>query len=82
MMCRMFMDSGVPSLSDMGVASMIIAPFALIILFFKDLRDEYFRTHFTFLDKKVSRWAIYVTLFCMILLFGVLDGGQFIYVSF
>lgn len=30
---------------------------------------------------KVS-WSTYVGLFCMILLFGVLDGGQFIYVSF
>ena len=79
---RVFTSFGTPSLSDMGIASMIIIPFALILLFFKDIRDEYYRKRFMFLDRKVTRWAIYVGLFCMILLFGVLDGGQFIYVSF
>lgn len=82
MICRMFTNIGMISLSDMGVASMIIVPFALTIMIFKDLRDEFFRSSFLFLDARVSRWAIYVSLFCMILLFGVLDGGQFIYVSF
>ena len=80
--CRMFTHFGMPALSDMGIASMVILPFALAILFFKDIRDEFCRASFSFLDRKVFRWAIYVGLFCMILLFGVLDGGQFIYVSF
>ena len=79
---RMFTNFGTPALSDMGVASMVILPVAMLILLFKDFRDEFFRTSFTFLDRKIARWGVYVSLFCMILLFGVLDGGQFIYVSF
>jgi D-alanyl-lipoteichoic acid acyltransferase DltB (MBOAT superfamily) len=79
---RMFTYISIPNLSDMGVASMIILPAGLFILFFKDIRDEFFSTKFLFLNKKASRWFIYVALFCMILMFGVLDGGQFIYVSF
>ena len=79
---RMFTNVGAPTLSDIGVASIIILPLALFILFFKDLKDEYFRTKCLFLNTKAMRWAIYVGVFCMILIFGVLDGGQFIYVSF
>ena len=79
---RMFTNVGMPSLSDIGVASMIILPVALLILFFKDLRDEFFQTKCSFLNKKMLRWTIYVGLFCMIMLFGILDGSQFIYVSF
>lgn len=82
MIVRMFSDFGMPSISDMGVASMIILPVALFIMCFKDLKDEFWRSRFSFLNRRVSRWVIYVGLFCMILLFGVLDGGQFIYVSF
>ena len=79
---KMFASFGIPALSDMGLASLIILPAGLLILFFKDIRDEFFRSKFSFLDKRTYRWLIYVSLFCMILMFGVLDGGQFIYVSF
>ncbi len=79
---RIFTSFGTPSLSDMGVASMHILPVAMLILLFKDFRDEYFRSRFSFLDRKIPRWFVYISVFCMILLFGVLDGGQFIYVSF
>lgn len=82
MIGRMFSHLGVPSLSDMGGASIIIASLALLILLFKELREEFFSTKFSFLELKITRWVTYVSLFCMILLFGVLDGGQFIYVSF
>ena len=79
---RMFSDVGIPSLSDLGPAGIIIIAMALPILAFKDFREEFFPSKFRILEKKVIRWIAYVSLFCMILLFGVLDGGQFIYVSF
>lgn len=79
---RMFTVAGIPSLSDLGPAGIIIIAMALSILAFKDLREEFFPSRFRFLEKRVIRWIAYVSLFCMILLFGVLDGGQFIYVSF
>ena len=82
MIGKMLANIGVPSLSDFGMKATIMSLIGLFILIFKDLRDEFFRNKFLFLDKKAVRWVVYVVLFCMILNFGVLDGGQFIYVSF
>lgn len=82
MIGRMFTDIGIPSLSDLGPAGIIIIAMALPILVFKDLREEFFPSRLRFLEKRVIRWGTYMSLFCMILLLGVLDGGQFIYVSF
>ena len=79
MIGKMFTNIGVPSLSDFGMKATLMSAIGLFILIFKDLRDEF---SLLFLDKKVIRWVVYVVLFCMILNFGVLDGGQFIYVSF
>lgn len=79
---KMFTNIGVPSLSDFGMKATLMSAIGLFILIFKDLRDEFFSNKFLFFDKKAVRWVVYVALFCMILNFGVLDGGQFIYVSF
>ncbi len=79
---KVFSDVGKPTLSDWGIPAMFMTFVGLVILLFKDLRDEFFRNKFVFLDTKAARWVIYVSLFCMILNFGVLDGGSFIYVSF
>ena len=82
MICRMFSDFGTPKLSDMGNSIQLILAIGLAILLFKDLRDEFFKNKLRFLETKPFRWTIYVGLFCMVLLFGALDGGSFIYVSF
>lgn len=79
---KMFSNIGTPTFKDFGESALLMSSVGLIILFFKDARDELFKNKFLFLDKKVFRWFIYVALFCMILNFGVLDGGSFIYVSF
>ncbi|MBO2523019.1 MAG: MBOAT family protein [Bacteroidetes bacterium] len=79
---RMFTVSGMPYLLDMGASSILFIGVSLPILLFKDFRDEFFRNRFLFLDTKLARWIAYICLFCMILTIGVLDGGQFIYVSF
>lgn len=78
----MFTNVGIPDLSDMGNTSVLMTTIGLFVLVFKDMRDEFFRKSTRFIESKFVRWAIYVVLFCMILTFGVLDGGQFIYVSF
>ena len=80
--CRMITDFGTPDLSDMGVPALLMAVMGLFVLVAKDLRDEFFTHKMSFLSTTPVRWSIYVALFCMIILFGVLDGGQFIYVSF
>ncbi len=79
---RMFLDLGLPNISDMGGNAIVMLTFGLVILLFKDLKDEFCQNGLTFVNKRTIRWAIYVVLFCLILSFGVLDGGQFIYVSF
>ncbi len=79
---RMFTSIGTPYLKDLGGPAIIVLAISMSILVFKDLRDEFFAGKCGFLNAKVLRWVIYIALFSMILTFGVLDGGQFIYVSF
>ncbi len=78
----MVTNIGMPDLSALGGAVVLMLGMGLGILFFKDIRDEFFPNKIQFLNSKVVRYLIYILLFCMILNFGVLDGGQFIYVSF
>lgn len=77
-----FTSAGVPAVSEMGGAVILILVLALSILIFKELREEFFPGKVRFLDSGVFRGFAYISLFCMIIMFGVLDGGQFIYASF
>ena len=54
----------------------------LPLLILKDVHDEFFPNRFRVMDSKVLRRTIYLVLFSMIILNGVLDSGSFIYVSF
>ena len=82
MIGQMVTNIGKPNLSDFGGSALLMSGIGLFALLFKDMREEYFKNKFLFLDRKVVRWTVYIVLFCMVLNFGVLDGGQFIYVSF
>lgn len=82
MINQMFVNIGRPEFLNLKGAVLIMLVLSLSILLFKDLRDEFFNNKFKILDSKAVRWFIYILLFCMVLNFGVLDGGQFIYVSF
>lgn len=63
-------------------AGVVMAMMGLAVLAFKDIREEFFPTRMMWLNNPVARMMCYVILFCMILTIGVLDGSQFIYVSF
>ena len=65
-----------------GAAPVLIIALGLLILVFKDLVAEYARKPLAMFDRSIVRWAVYIVLFVLILSTGVLDGGQFIYVSF
>ena len=54
------------------------------IVFVVDCVDEYRPRRFSLLNSRSAfvRWATYISLAVMILLFGVLDGGSFIYFQF
>lgn len=53
----------------------------LLIPIAKSIHDEFFPSRL-FLCNRILRWSAYVSLFVMIILFGVLSSGQFIYVNF
>ena len=74
--------NGLPDLSDFGGSALVMTTISVLILFFKDCRDEFFPSRFKFLNIPFVRFSTYIVLFCMIIAFGVLDGGQFIYVKF
>lgn len=82
---KMFTDFGSIQFAQVfttGMFPLAVIFAGLMILFFKDSRDEFFSTKFHFLQKPVFRWATYILLFVILLTSGVLDGGQFIYVNF
>lgn len=56
--------------------------FSILLVFVAELRAEYLKNKFKQLDSSWARWTIYVSLFVIILVFGVLDSGSFIYVNF
>lgn len=56
--------------------------FAILLLFAAELRAEYLRDRFKFLDSSHLRWVAYVVLFCIVICLGVLDSSSFIYVNF
>lgn len=65
-----------------GVNSLILIIIGASVLVFKDVKDEFMPGKMRWLYTPVIRWSIYVFLFAFIISFGVLDGGQFIYVNF
>ena len=65
--------------------SMIVMSFsAIIILLVVELKMEYYKGNFSLFnnDNRIIRKLSYAALIIMILLFGVFDGGQFIYFQF
>lgn len=82
MIGRMFSNVGSLDLSDMSNSVMVVLLVSIVILIGKDVREEFFPTKCSLLNKGLVKWCVYVGLFCLILMFGVLDGGQFIYGRF
>lgn len=65
--------------------SALFYSFAMIpILFFKDIRDEYFPNGFRLFESRYIgiRFASYLFILFLIINLGVLDAGQFIYFKF
>ena len=79
---KIFTDFGALDLSGLDIFAKLILAVGIVILVFKDVKDEFLPTKFAFLQNGFFRWSIYIVLFAMILTLGVLDSGQFIYVNF
>ena len=75
-----FTGFGMPEV--LSVTNFAIYVMAIVIVFFKESREEFYPGKFRFLNNRYVKWAEYVTIFCLILLCGALDSGSFIYGSF
>ncbi len=68
-----------------GTSSTVIYMFVgILLLFLKDFTDEYYPNNFLLFENKnkIVRILSYSAIIIIILLIGVLDGGQFIYFQF
>lgn len=76
---RIFTSSGGVFIDAM---TMIAGFMSLSILIIKDIADEYGFEIKNVVVKRCLTYGLYCALICYILLFGVFDGGQFIYFQF
>lgn len=78
---KVFTEPGMPFVdADTMVYAMIFA----ILVFVVDFIEEHFNGKVKLMNSQytVVRWITYVAIVVMVLLFGVLDGGSFIYFQF
>lgn len=67
-----------------GFTATFFIALGVSILFFKDVRDEFFPNKFLLFDnhRLIVRWVSYLFVMTMILLCGVFSADQFIYANF
>lgn len=78
-------DFNQPMTLDIGSRHIfVLMLFGIIILFLKDIRDEFAPTKFRLFENnnRIVRWGAYVSVIVLIMLTGVFDAGQFIYANF
>ena len=64
--------------------TMVYAFAFLVLVFITEFIEEFYQGKIRFMSSKFTlvRWCTYITMAVMIILFGVLDGGSFIYFQF
>lgn len=67
-----------------GLPAPLFIVFSVLLLFMKDLRDEFLPSRFMLMNNRslITRWLTYISLLLMILLTGVFSSDQFIYANF
>lgn len=82
MIMRIF-DTSLSSSLFIDSTTFIYGGIGLSILLMKDMMDEFYpRYGLIYVQNTVVRWSLYIFLMVMILLSGVLGGGNFVYASF
>jgi hypothetical protein len=66
------------------VSMILLSSISIFILFFVEFKAEYYKGKFSFFGNKsiVVRFLSYAFVIILIVLIGILDGGQFIYFQF
>ena len=78
---KIFTDFGGPVYTASNT-DLLLYVFGIFVLLFKEIKEEFFRDRLIFMSRLVPRWSVYALLFISVVSVGVLDSGQFIYVSF
>lgn len=84
MIGRIF-DASLPmSLYISGFTDLAFIVFGVLMLFIKDVTDEFYPTRYKLLDNRYAaiRWSAYLIILVSILLTGVFGADQFIYANF
>ena len=78
---KIFTEPGMPFVDT---DTMVYALMFAFLVFLVDFMEEHFSGKVKLMNSRytIVRWATYVALVVMVLLFGVLDGGSFIYFQF
>lgn len=79
---KIFTNFGKFTISPLDPISMVALGIGLPILFAKEIRDEFFPNKIKTLSTSFVKWLFYIMVACFTLAMGVLDAGQFIYVTF
>lgn len=79
---KIIVEPGMPFTGTPAI--FIYSVFAMVILWFVDFRDEFYpaKIRLFYHSNWIIRHLSYTSVIILILLFGVLDGGQFIYFQF
>ena len=76
------LDFGNLSIGPLDPISMVGIGVGLPLLFAREIKEEFFPYNLKFLGNTIVKWTFYIIVACYTLAMGVLDAGQFIYVTF
>ena len=79
---KIFTDFRTFSLGPLDPISLVGIGLALPLLFVREIKDEFISNRIRVLNNSLVKWIFYVIVASYTLAMGVLDAGQFIYVSF
>ncbi len=79
---KIFTEFGRFSMGPLDPISMVGIGVGLPLLFAREVKEEFLLNRNKVLDLKIVKWAFYILVSCYTLAMGVLDAGQFIYVTF
>lgn len=79
---KIFTEFGEFSIAPLDPIDMVGIVLGLPFLFAREIRDEFLINRLKILEVPIVKWIFYVIVACITLAMGVLDAGQFIYVSF
>lgn len=82
MIGKIFTDFGQISIGPLDPISMVGIGIGGPLLFVREIREEYFPNQIKIFKSPIVKWVFYIGVACFTLAMGVLDAGQFIYVTF